>query len=466
MTNKRVSEHLRKDEKKMIETLLGGTSCKAMAIAEVAKCSAPNIVTKLIQTRKDSSTKQVQEFEWKSIESIKPGLICFVQENSNDYFIRAFNLEKEILVFEQAISLKLEYRRRRRHLITFDVDDEVLCLNFVDDDEADNFAMALSKVIKNSKPVCNLSMHQNNDKENPSNDSVKSEDKDNDKKKKKKSQKKKKKSIWGNMFGKKSSDKEVFSKETLKSQIGIEEFNKVKIFLQVARLDVSLLDDPEKGPEFYQFYKDNVAGKHVIEEERKEEYGQVEVEDEDLYDEVILSDDEHQKDGEEEGDGDIFGDEYTEEDEILEIEKPNATISKVKNMKWPPEPVKEDLDTPEAKSSTNGPPPPPPPPPPAPTSLIPTQIPKSRITTVQNAAQKGPGNTREDLMTAIKAGGIGGLKKTPPSKVIKDVKTLDDQSMSNLLSGALQMIKNANSLYGDEPNLDSYSEGSDSDWSD
>ena len=68
-------------------------------------------------------------------------------------------------------------------------------------------------------------------------------------------------------------------------------------------------------------------------------------------------------------------------------------------------------------------------------------------------------------MTAIKAGGMGGLKKTPPPKVIKDVKTLDDQSMSNLLSGALQMIKNANSLYGDEPNLDS-SEGSDSDWSD
>ena len=465
MTNKRMSAHLRKDEKKMIETLLGDTSCKAMAIAEVAKCSAPNIVTKLIQTGKDSSTKQFQEFEWKSIESIKPGLICFVLENSNDYFIRAFNLEKEILVFEQVISLKLEYRRRRRHLITFDIDDEVLCLNFVDDDEADNFAMALSKVIKNSKPVCNFLTHQKTELDNPSIESAKSEDKDNDKKKKKKSQKKKKKSIWGNMFGKKSSDKKIFSKENLKSQIGEEEFNKVKIFLQVARLDVSLLDDPEKGPEFYQFYKSNVAGKHVIEEERKEDYGQVEVEDEDLYDEVVLSDDEHPK-GEEEGEEDFFGEEYTEVDEILEIEKPNVTNSKVKNMKWPPEPVKDDLDTSEVKSlSTGPPPPPPPPPPPAPTSLIPTQIPKNRKTAVQNTSQ-GPGNTREDLMTAIKAGGMGGLKKTPPPKVIKDVKTLDDQSMSNLLSGALQMIKNANSLYGDEPNLDSYSEGSDSDWSD
>ena len=465
MTNKRISVHLRKDEKKMIETLLGDTSCKAMAIAEIAKCSAPNIITKLIQTGKDSSTKQVHEFEWKSIESIKPGLICFVQENNNDYFIRAFNLEKEILVFEQPISLKLEYRRRRRHLITFDVDDEVLCLNFVDDDEADNFATALSKVIKNSKPVCNLSMHQDNGNNNLSNDSVKSNDKDLDKKKKKKSQKKKKKSIWGNMFGKKSSDKKVFSIENLKSQIGEEEFNKVKIFLQVARLDVSLLDDPEKGPVFYQFYKDNVAGKHVIEEERKEDYGQVEVEDEDLYDEVVLTDDEHQKGGEEEGVEDFFGEEYADVEEILEIEKPDVTISKVKNMKWPPEPVKNDLDTSEVKSTTTGPPPPPPPPPPpAPTSLIPTQIPKNRKTAVQNTSQ-GPGNTREDLMTAIKAGGMGGLKKTPPPKVIKDVKTLDDQSMSNLLSGALQMIKNANSLYGDEPNLDS-SEGSDSDWSD
>ena len=69
MTNKRISVHLRKDEKKMIETLLGDTSCKAMAIAEIAKCSAPNIITKLIQTGKDSSTKQYQEFEWKYVLS-------------------------------------------------------------------------------------------------------------------------------------------------------------------------------------------------------------------------------------------------------------------------------------------------------------------------------------------------------------------------------------------------------------
>ena len=68
-------------------------------------------------------------------------------------------------------------------------------------------------------------------------------------------------------------------------------------------------------------------------------------------------------------------------------------------------------------------------------------------------------------MSAIKAGGKSVLKKAPPPKVIKDVKSLTDTSLSDLLGGALQKIKNANSLYGDEPNLDSDSEGSGSDWS-
>ena len=67
-------------------------------------------------------------------------------------------------------------------------------------------------------------------------------------------------------------------------------------------------------------------------------------------------------------------------------------------------------------------------------------------------------------MSAIKAGGKGGLKKAPP-KVIKDVKSLTDTSLSDLLGGALQKIKNANSIYGDEPNLDNIDSEDGSDWS-
>ena len=471
MTNQVISVHLRKDEKKLTENLLGDTDCKAMGIAEVAKCTIiPKINGRVVQA-KDSSSKQIQEFDWKSIDFIKPGLICLVQDNNNDYFIWAFNLEKEMNVFQQPINLKLEYRRRRRHLITFNIEDEILCLNFVDDDEADDFAMALSKVIKNSKPVCNLQSTPTSDQDIPKNENGMNKSKRNDKKKKKKSKNEKKKGIWGQMFSKKSNDKnKVFSKENLKNEIGEEELNKVKVFLQVARLDLSLLDDPEKGPQFYQFYKDNVAGKHVIEEDRKDDYGQVEVEDEDLYDEVVLSDEENEIDIDEAGEDDFFGEEYAEVEEVLEEVKSGAPTSKVKNMKWPPEPSKDDLDTIKEKTAGSGPPPPAPPPPPPP-QLVPatlSAIPTTKVmkSSAQNAPRKEPGNAREDLMSAIKLGGKGTLKKAQPPKVIKDVQSLDNTSMSDLLSGALQKIKNANSLYGDEPNLDSNSDGSSSDWSD
>ena len=459
MTGYGKSIHLRKDEKKMIENLLGNDTCKAMAIAEVATCCNSKIVTNVLQKGNDS--KQIQEFQWKSIDSIKPGLICFVQDSNLAYYIRAFNLEKEILAFELQIHLKLEYRRRRRHLITFELEQEILCLNFVDDDEADNFAVALSKVIRNSKPVCNILNNSQNNFPQIEDDGI--IDRERDKKEKKKSKKEKKKGIWGQMFGRKSHNKEQikFSQDNLRHQIGEEEFTKVKIFLQVARLDPIVLDDPEKGPTFYQFYKDNVAGKHVIEEDRKDEYGQVEdiFDDEDLYDDVVLSEEEGEED-------DFFAEEYTEEEVILEEKKPEVMKSKVKNMKWPPEPTNDDLGT---IDSTSAPPPPPPPPPPAPAPLISSSqllIPtKSNTIATQNKHQDNSGNSREDLMSAIKAGGKSVLKKAPPPKVIKDVKSLTDTSLSDLLGGALQKIKNANSLYGDEPNLDSDSEGSGSDWS-
>ena len=139
MPKQALSEHLRRDERNKIEKLLEKTHCKSMGIAEVAISNKQDIVT----------NDSIQTFVWNS--QVKPGLICIVQDpaKNNDYFIQAFNLDldKGHTRFIQPVDLNMKYRRPRRHLITFDGVLGTVCLNFVDDDEADAFASFLSSIL-------------------------------------------------------------------------------------------------------------------------------------------------------------------------------------------------------------------------------------------------------------------------------------------------------------------------------
>ena len=135
-----LSEHLRREEKNKIEKLLEKTHCKSMGIAELAISSKQEIVT----------NDSIQTFVWNSV--VKPGLICLVQDptKNNDYFIQAFSLDLDSghKRFNQQVDLMMKYRRPRRHLFTFEGVLGVICLNFVDDDEADAFVSTLSRILK------------------------------------------------------------------------------------------------------------------------------------------------------------------------------------------------------------------------------------------------------------------------------------------------------------------------------
>ena len=137
MSKHNLSTHLRREEVQTIESLLGKARCKSMAIAELAISANQDIVT-----NDDSQT-----FVWKSV--VQPGLVCFVQDptKNNDYFIQAFNLDKPQKEWSQQVDPKMKYRRRRRHIVTFDGVYGLACLNFVDDDESDSFISSMTKVL-------------------------------------------------------------------------------------------------------------------------------------------------------------------------------------------------------------------------------------------------------------------------------------------------------------------------------
>ena len=463
----------------MMEHLLGNAHCKSMGIAEVA----------ISPIQKIASTDGMQKFEWKSI--VKPGLACFVQDadRNNIYFIQAFDLDKGQRVFDQRVDLKMQYRRRRRHLLTFDGDYGLVCLNFVDDDEADHFSFTMSGIVENkaNKTLGEIpnrpGVKDGDSSQNPT-PLIHSDLKLNDDDKKK--TKKEKKGLWGRLFG--SDDKEdpdAFSLKKIQNQIGEEEFEKLKIFLKVARLDVSILDDPKKGPEIYQFYKDQVLKSKVqIEVERQGDYGEIDdILDEDAYSEPELSDNEVDILNE-----DTYDDEDFPEPPKVTAPKPDASKKGVvSKTTWPPQKVEEKVSMPEApqinqtkptsgpvtkfeeknnkttrQGGTSGAPPPPPPPAPAPPppKLSISATTKTGGSVKPNSNSSAAGSGRGDLMSDIRSGGTG-LRKTTP-KAEKDVKSRTTNTLSDILGGALAKIKEVNIVYGDEPNLDP--DSNDSDW--
>ena len=139
MPKQTLSEHLRREERNAIEKLLEKeeSQSKSMGIAEIALSSTQDIVT----------NDSIQTFDWKPI--VKPGIVCLVQKTKNeDYFIEAFNLDLDSghNQYTQKIDLNMKYRRPRRHIIMFDGVLGKVCLNFVDDDEADFFVSTLAKI--------------------------------------------------------------------------------------------------------------------------------------------------------------------------------------------------------------------------------------------------------------------------------------------------------------------------------
>ena len=69
-----------------------------------------------------------------------------------------------------------------------------------------------------------------------------------------------------------------------------------------------------------------------------------------------------------------------------------------------------------------------------------------------NRAKNTPVGNKGDLLSEIRGAGVGVLKKAAP-KVVKDVKSIAPNTLSDILGGALSKIKGVNIVYGDEPDL-------------
>merc|ERR1719158_2074840 len=68
------------------------------------------------------------------------GVVCFVKDNlKRSYYIRVFDMDKQVLVFNQEIYNQFKYKSPRPYFHTFEGDDAQIGLNFADEGEADIF---------------------------------------------------------------------------------------------------------------------------------------------------------------------------------------------------------------------------------------------------------------------------------------------------------------------------------------
>jgi len=68
------------------------------------------------------------------------GVICFVKDNlRRSYFIRVYDMDRTVLVFDQEIYNQFRYKAPRPYFHTFEGDDAQIGLNFADEAEADVF---------------------------------------------------------------------------------------------------------------------------------------------------------------------------------------------------------------------------------------------------------------------------------------------------------------------------------------
>ncbi|XP_037943736.1 neural Wiskott-Aldrich syndrome protein [Teleopsis dalmanni] len=78
------------------------------------------------------------------------GIVCFIKDNAiRSYFLRAYCLMKEELIWEHKIYDGMKIIKARPFLLTFEGHDGHIGLNFVSEDECDSFYRAVDTMIEN-----------------------------------------------------------------------------------------------------------------------------------------------------------------------------------------------------------------------------------------------------------------------------------------------------------------------------
>ena len=117
--------NLTEKEAQLVQTLVG-TSNKTLfvGIAELLLSSG--------------SSKE----DWNSV--VRPGVICLIKDLEKDLcFIWVISMTQGKVIWKQNVDDKLKSQRRRRWIFVFEGGFRKLMLNFVDDDEADQFSYIL-----------------------------------------------------------------------------------------------------------------------------------------------------------------------------------------------------------------------------------------------------------------------------------------------------------------------------------
>ena len=243
MASGKTKNNLTKDERKLVHKLLGNTNKKlAYGIAELLL----------------ASTGETEE--WNSI--IRPGVVCFLEDQVKGQFESvAINMVKGTIAWKQHIDGHIKSDRRRRGIFVFETGFRKFCLNFVDNEEADRFAIVVYSqfpelqnfdgkirytVTKTGKVVRNEEIDKTPTLTRKSNFFQELFQKENN-------AKEKKEVVNGRpLSGKRISSLQSSSKESDQ----LKERNIRKI-LHAANLKKDVLKDPQKANDIYNFYDAN-----------------------------------------------------------------------------------------------------------------------------------------------------------------------------------------------------------------
>ena len=148
-----VKENLRPDEIELVNEILGSDQkCLCRAIAQVAIDRSTflgnhfptpdnNLTSENNSMRHD---KNNNVFDWYVVLNV--GVIAFTQDIPEEcHYIKLIDMEKGKVVLSHKLARNTIFQRRRRFITTFETEFGTLCLNFVDDDEADVFMRELNK---------------------------------------------------------------------------------------------------------------------------------------------------------------------------------------------------------------------------------------------------------------------------------------------------------------------------------
>ena len=345
MTMNYHADNLEPEQIKLVGTLIGSNRvclCRAISQVSISRTSflgnnfpekkEPCLLTSTFKSNRETS------FKWHVL--LRVGVVTFTRTRKRrNYYIQAIDMDKERVVIEYQIKSHVVFERRRRYIVLFETELGMVCLNFVDNDEADVFFCILSSFMhKQTRAVQERKVYVVQGEDDSKTGLKESKNKDNDTSKNDngsnrgllpvsatvngyhelvedfifptqtrsdKSNKEIPKKItdkikaWFGIhdsFHKEVETEITMSKDEFKVKIGRETFERLLVFMKVAHLHECDFDDNFKRRQIIQYYEENRIAIEKVDPNRSLEYGfldcchQSEMEDDYIFGEYYSED--------------------------------------------------------------------------------------------------------------------------------------------------------------------------------